>query len=220
MRELITDALKGHQADYVEIHWEESQSTDIIYRGERLEEVNRARSSGGNIRALVRGGWGFVSFNEPRNLQDKVALAVEEARLAGSIVFELPSAEPVVDTVAPQLEKDATAIPLATKKGLLDEYNNIILASPKIQSSRIGYRDGRRRVIFANSEGGYIEQSKPDLNLRLTAIAREDNEVQQAGVSLGSKGEFSAVEGLHGQAREIATRAAALLSAPQDKGGE
>jgi TldD protein len=54
----------------------------------------------------------------------------------------------------------------------------------------------------------------------LTAIAREDNEIQQAGLSLGSSGEFSAVEKLHEKVRELARRAAALLSAPQVKGRE
>ncbi|MFU8796110.1 MAG: TldD/PmbA family protein [Dehalococcoidia bacterium] len=81
------------------------------------------------------------------------------------------------------------------------------------------YRDVRRRVIFANTEGSYIEQDRPDLTLRLTAIAGENGEVQQAGISLGSNGEFSAVEGLHAKAGEVARRAAALLSAPHAKGG-
>jgi TldD protein len=220
MRNQFVDAMKGHDADYIEVHFEESQATNIVYRGASLEEISRSHNSGGNIRALVQGSWGFVSFYRLDGLRDKVVLAVEEARLAGREAFELPSAESVLDTVTPQLKKDATAIPLATKKELLDEYNDIMLASPKIQSSRIGYRDGRRRVIFANSEGSYIEQAKPDLTLRLTAIAREDNELQQAGLSLGSSGEFSVVEGLHEQAREIARRAAALLSAPQVRGGE
>jgi len=224
MRDLIADALKGHGAEYIEIHFEESSdfigATSIAYRGERLEEISRARNSGGNIRALVRGSWGFVSFNRLDGLRDKVALAVEEAKLTSREPLKLFPAEPVVDTVVSQLKKDSTAIPLAAKKELLDEYNDIILSSPKIQSSRINYRDAGRQRIFANSEGSYIEQAKTDLNLRLTAIAREDNEVQQAGLSLGSNGEFSAVERLHEQAREIARRAAALLSAPQVKGGE
>jgi TldD protein len=220
MRDLISDALQGHGADYIEIHFEESQSTTIAYRGERLEEISRARNSGGNVRALVRGSWGFVSFNRLDGLRDKVALAVEEARLAGREPLKLFPVEPVVDTVVSQLKNDATTIPLATKKELLDNYNDIMLSSPKIQSSRINYRDGRKQRIFANSEGSYIEEAKTDLALRLTAIAREDNEVQQAGVSLGSIGEFSAAEGLHEKAGEIARRAAALLSAPQAKGGE
>jgi TldD protein len=95
-----------------------------------------------------------------------------------------------------------------------------MLSLPKIQSSRIDYRDSRRRVIFTNSEGSYVEQIKPDLALRLAAIARDNSEIQQAGLSLGSKGEFSAVEGLHEQVNDVARRAAALLRAPQVKGGE
>jgi TldD protein len=165
VRNQFADALKGHDADYVEIRFEESQTTNIAYSGERLEEISRAHSSGGNIRALVRGSWGFVSFNRLERLAEKVALAVEGARLASCVrePFKLFPAEPVVDTVTPQLKQDAATIPLAKKKELLDEYNGIMLSSPKIQSTRINYRDARRKVVFANSEGSYIEQAKPDL---------------------------------------------------------
>ncbi|MDH4270289.1 MAG: TldD/PmbA family protein [Dehalococcoidia bacterium] len=220
MRDLIGEALKGHDADYVEIHFEESQATSFVYRGQRLEEISRARSIGGNVRALVKGSWGFVSFNQLDGLKEKVAVAVKEAKLASREPFKLFRTEPVADTVESQLKKDATTIPLATKKELLDSYNDIMLSSPKIQSTRINYRDMKRRTTFANSEGSYIEQIKTDLTARLTAIAREDNEIQQAGLSLGSNGEFSVVEGLDEKARGIARRAAALLSAPQVKAGE
>ncbi|MGA2671281.1 MAG: DNA gyrase modulator, partial [Dehalococcoidia bacterium] len=186
VRDLITDALKSHGADYIEIHFEESQATSIVYRGERLEEISRARNSGGNIRVLVQGSWGFVSFNHLDGLKEKVALAVEEARLAKREPFKLFPTEPVVDTMVLRLKQDATTVPLATKKELLDSYNDIMLSSPKIQSTRINYHDVKRKTIFANSEGSYIEQTKTDLTSRLTAIAREDNEIQQAGLSLGS----------------------------------
>jgi TldD protein len=220
MHDLISASLKGSSADYIEIHFEEGEATNIVYRGKRLEEISRGRSSGGNVRALVRGNWGFVSFSRLDGLRDKVDLAVEEAKLAGSEPFKVLTVEPVVDTVVPQLKKDATTISLATKKELLDSYDDVMLCSPRIQSTAINYRDGRRRTVFANSEGSYIEQTKTDLALRLTAIAREGSEVQQAGLSLGSDGEFGAAENLHEQARELARRAAALLSAPQVKGTE
>ena len=197
MRNQFTDALKEHNADYVEIHFEESEATRVIYRSGSLEEVNRACSSGGNIRALVKGSWGFVSFNRLDKLRERVALAVDEARLASGEGCGFPAAEPVVDIVTQKLERNLAAISLAVKKRLLDEYNSIILGSSKIQSSRIDYSDVKRKVIFVNSEGSYIEQSKPDIALRLTAIACQGNEVQQAGLSLGSNGDFSAVERLH-----------------------
>jgi TldD protein len=220
MQSQFVDALKGYHADYIEIHVEESQATSIVYRGQRLDEISRARSAGGNVRALVRGSWGFVSFNRTDRLKEKVALAVEEAKLASREPFRLFPTRPMVETVEPQLKKDATTIPLATKKELLDSYNDIMLSSPKIQSTRISYRDAKRRITFANTEGSYVGQTKTDVSARLTAIAREDSEIQQAGVSLGSNGEFSVVEGLHEKAEQIARRAAALLSAPQVKGGE
>ncbi len=235
MHDQIIDAFKRHNADYIEDRFEESESTYITYRSGRLDEVNRTSSTGGNVRALVKGGWGFVSFNQLDGLRDKVALAVEEARLASGEEFKLPSAEPVVtqfhpdpsissgqalDPLPSRERRRAASVPLEQKKQVLDEYNDIMLSTGKIQTSRIDYHDIKRKVIFANSEGSYIEQSKPDLTLRLTAIARENNEVQQAGLSLGSNGDLATIEGRHDQVKEIAKRAAALLSAPEVKGGE
>ncbi|MEE9198425.1 MAG: TldD/PmbA family protein, partial [Dehalococcoidia bacterium] len=89
-----------------------------------------------------------------------------------------------------------------------------------IQTTNIGYGDGHRKVVFSSSEGSYIEQERVDVMLRLSATARDGAEVQQAGVSLGSNGDFGLVEGLHDQAREVAQQAVDLLSAPKAKGGE
>jgi len=220
MRDRFSRVLSRCNADYAEVRFEQSQTTQISYRGGKLEEVSRSYSSGGNVRALVGGGWGFACFNSPGRLSHYVALAVRQAKLAGGEAFELPRREPVVEVVEGRVKKDASGIPLAEKKKLFDEYNSIMLTSPDIQDSRIAYRDVRKRVIFASSEGSYIEQEKPDLTLRLTAIARGNGEIQQAGLSLGSVGDFSAVENLHTGVKEIARRAAALLHAPQVKGGE
>ncbi|GAG06603.1 unnamed protein product, partial [marine sediment metagenome] len=220
MRDQIASALKGQRADYIEVRIEERETSRIQYRGRELEDIGRSTSLGGNARALVRGGWGFVSFNDLSGLRDKVALAVKQARLVGKEESKLDPVAPVVDTVAPQIKKDPRAVTLAWKKGLLDEYNEIIWATPKIQTSMIAYGDSKRLVIFANSEGSYIEQTKVDLSTRIVVIAREDGDVQQVVLSTGSSGYFGFMEGLHQEVRETAQRAIALLSAPQVKGGE
>lgn len=41
LRERIAEALNGHDARYIEIRIDESDSTAIRYRGRDLEEVNR-----------------------------------------------------------------------------------------------------------------------------------------------------------------------------------
>jgi TldD protein len=126
----------------------------------------------------------------------------------------------VVDIVPPEVKKDPSAVPLAEKKRILDEYNGIIWSTPKIQTSTIGYADKRKTVTFASSEGAYIEQTKVDVTTRLNAVAREGSDVQQSSLSLGSSGDYSYVERLHSQVEEMAKRAVDLLSAPQLKGGE
>lgn len=216
----ISDALKGHEADYIEVRLEESEASRIQYRGRELEDISKSKSLGGNARALVKGGWGFVSFNNLDNLRDKVELAVRQAGLVGREVSNFFSARPVVDFVEERVQKDASSISLAEKKRLLDEYNEVIWGIPKVETSIVGYRDGLKRVIFANSEGSYIQQKNGDLSCRITAIARDVGDVQQAGISLGSRGDFAQIDRLHDQVKEIAERAVELLSATQIKGGE
>ncbi len=219
-RDEIAEALKGHEAEYVEIRLEESQATRIQYRGRELEDVSQPTSKGGCARALVGGGWGFVSFNDLNNLRGKVQLAVKQARLVGRGVSKFTAAAPTVDSVEEAVKKDCSSVPLAEKKRLLDEYNEVIWSTPKIETSIIAYRDRLRKVVFASSEGSYIEQKNSDLALRFSAMARDGGDVQQAGLSMGSRGDFGEAEGVHHQVGEIAQRAVDLLAAPQAKSGE
>jgi len=216
----LAEIIKSYSADYIEARLEQSQTSHIIYRGRELESIGRTIAVGGNIRALVKGGWGFVSFNVFDDLPGRVELAVKQAQFAGNRASQLAQVEPMVDTVSSNIDKSPVDIPLAEKKQLLDEYNDIIWRTPKLQTSIIGYGDGHKKVIFLNSSGSYIEQERADVTLRLTAIATEGSEVQQAGFSLGSRGDFSRIQGLHHQVEQMSQRAVELISAPQVKGGE
>ncbi len=216
----LADELKKHKADYLEARLEESQTSYIIYRGRELESIGRSTASGGNVRALYKGGWGFTGFNEFAKLPDRVTLATEQAKAAGSGKSLLARVPPVTESVPSGVVQNPVTIPLAEKKRLLDEYNEIIWSTPQIQTSNISYTDSRKKVIFLSSEGSFITQERADVSLRLTAIAAKDGEVQQVGLSLGSRGNFNTIEGIHEQVREMASNAVALLTAPQVKGGE
>lgn len=220
MRDKMSEALKGHNADYIEIRVEEGETTRIQYRGKELEDIGRTSSLGGNVRALVNGGWGFISFNDLSTLRTKVETAVRQARLVGKEESKLAPVEPTVDIVEPEVKKNPSEIPLAQKKQILDEYNGVIWSVPKIQTSTIMYSDRRKKVIFASSEGSYIEQTRVDLMARFSAVARDGDNVQQSSLSLGSSGDYGFVEKLHTDVEGMARRSVDLLSAPQIKGGE
>ncbi len=220
MRDDIQEALKEHGARYVEIRLEQSESTRLTYRGRELEEIGRSSGIGGNVRALAGGGWGFACFNDLSELKDKVATAVSHARHVGGDPVQLADVEPHVDTVGPVLLEDPHGVSLHDKKRILDEYISVMMGVSGVQTCSIGYGDGRRKVVFANSEGAYIEQERVDVNLRLAAMARDGSDVQQSGVSLGSSGDFSFVRSLQQDAQEVARKAVEMMKAPKVKGGE
>ncbi len=216
----LAEAVKGYSADYIEARLEESQTSHITYRGKEIESIGRSTAIGGNVRALVRGGWGFVTFNNLNDMPGRVELAVKQAQIVGNEESKLAPVEPVVENVPSQVDKNPVTIPIAEKKRLLDEYNDIIWRTPKIQTSVIGYGDSHKKVIFTNSSGSYVEQERMDITLRLTAIAAEDSNIQQVGLSLGNSGDFNLIQDYHQQVGLMAQRTVELLSAPQVKGGE
>jgi TldD protein len=145
---------------------------------------------------------------------------VEQARSASSGKSSLVEVEPVTDNVPAGVDVNPVTIPLADKKRQLDEYNEIIWSTPQIQTSHIGYSDSRKKVIFLNSSGSRITQERADVTIRLAAIAAKDGEVQQVGLSLGSRGNIEVIKNLHEKVRDMAQNAVNMLTAPQARGGE
>ncbi len=189
MRDRVEAAIKSVDAQYIEVHIEEAVSSNIRYRGRELEEIGRGNGLGGSVRALAGGGWGFVSFNDLSDLDAKVRMAVAQAKVVGGERIELAEVPTVVDFVPARVGLDPGGVTLTDKKATLDQYVEIMMGTAGVQSASVGYTDARRHMIFANSEGSYIDQSRVDINMRLAAMARDGSEVQQSGKSLGSLGD-------------------------------
>ncbi|MDP2858950.1 MAG: DNA gyrase modulator [Bacillota bacterium] len=167
MKALLTAAVLRKPADYIEVRVEESIVTDIAFRGKEVDNLGQSVRFGGNVRARVDGGWGFVSFNSLDDLDKKVGEAIGQARLVSSHAREKSVLAPVpvvVDTVPLDVTTDARQVPLAKKKQVLDGYNSIILGYGRnVTSSSIAYFDHHRKLWFANSEGTCVEQEKLDV---------------------------------------------------------
>ncbi|MDE2817544.1 MAG: TldD/PmbA family protein [Chloroflexota bacterium] len=220
MRERIEDALKQHTADFVEIRIEETKSTGITYRGKDLEEVGTTTQLGGNVRAAVNGGWGFVSFNRIVDLREKVSQAVSQARLVGNEKTELVEVPPVQDVVQVSMQRDPWEVSLAEKKQLMDSYVEEIWRTPKIQTSTVHYGDGYRKQYYGNSTGTYIEQERGRVFARFGVVARDNGNVQQSRAGFASSEDYGVVEGRHADVREAAEKAVDMLDAQPPKGGE
>jgi TldD protein len=217
---IIAQEIKKYNADYIEAHLEQNSTSHITYRGKKMDSIGKSSGIGGNIRAQFNGGWGFTSFNNLDDMPARIELAVKQARLAGNGKSYLAEVAPVVDAVATGIDINPINIPLADKKKLFDEYNAVIWQMPKLQTSVIGYGDSYKMSIFLNTDGSFIQQEIADVSLRLMAVATDGSDVQQANMSLGSRGDFSQIKNLHKPVADMARRAVELLAAPQAKGGE
>ncbi len=221
MRDRMMEALKAAQGvEYTDIRLEDKTNTWVNFRGPDLDTIGSARTVGGIVRALYKGGWGYATFNDLSDLSRRVGEACETARLIGNSSSFLAPVEPVVGTVKAQLVKDFRPVPLAEKKALMEEYNRIILGHHKsIQTSSVRYADSFKTIWFANSEGTYIEEEVPDTNLMTAAIGREGDIVQTAHETGGGIDGYQSVECFHEKARATAQRAVELLAAAPVNGG-
>jgi TldD protein len=221
MRNRLAKAVSNQKADYLEIRLEENESTSIRFQGKNMEKISSSQEMGGNVRALVKGRWGFVTFNQWEELEDKVKQAIEIATLIGNQKNYLVETEPVVEYLQAECGRDFRKVSLKDKASMMNNYSNVIMNySSKIQSSIVDYTDKYSTVYFANSEGSYIQHERPYLSVHFTAIARNVDDVQMAHESIGSSKGYDLAEQISSMAQKAARRAVNLLKAKPVRGGE
>ncbi|MFZ2331069.1 MAG: TldD/PmbA family protein, partial [Atribacterota bacterium] len=221
MQDRLTSVLSEQRADYVEVRLEEYESTNIRFQGKDIDKISSSQEKGGNVRALVKGRWSFVTFNRWEDLEDKVKQAIEIATLIGDEQSHLAPIEPVVEDLMAEYPNDFREVHLKEKVALMKNYSNIIINfSPKIQSSIADYTDRYNVVHFANSEGTYIRQVHPYLSVHFTAIARDGDDVQMAKESIGTVKGYEQALQISSLAQKAAQRAVNLLQAKSVPGGE
>ena len=221
MQDRLVQALKVHDVEYADIRIEDDLSSWIVFQGPDLDRINSFRIVGGIVRALYKGGWGYATFNDLDDLEKRVKEACETARLVGKQQTYYAPAEPVVDIIPAHLQKDFRLIPLAEKKALAEEYNRLVLGHhARIQTSSVGYSDSFKTCWYANSEGTYIQEEKPNVFVFANATAREGDIVQNSFETDGGPEGYQTVENFHAKAEKAAARAVSLLAAPSVTGGK
>jgi TldD protein len=208
------------RVDYLAIRLEESEGTDILLRGDRVETLSEGLSIGGQVRACHKGGWGFASFNQLATLRERVEEAIAAAHLVGDEETVLAPVAPVQAICQLQLTgTDPRHIPLGRKKALCNHYAEILRGvDDRIATTSVRYSDSNQRVILATSEGTLIEQSWADMEMRFAATARNGETVQTGRETNGSRKAYEDLENLDDQVRSAAQRAVEALVLPPVRG--
>jgi TldD protein len=213
-------ALRQSDVEYTEIRIEDVESSWVTIRGKDLESVGSSRTVGGIARSLWKGGFGYATFNDLGDLSNRVRESSASARLVGKEKSYFAGSEPVQDSVQAELEIDFRGISLSDKVKLCEEYNRLVRGvDPKITSTSVVYRDSFRKVHYANPDGTYIEDERPDTVIFTTITARMANDVQFSFTGQVGPWGYGIAQGLHEKAEAAAKRAVDLLSASPVQGG-
>ncbi|MFN8595589.1 MAG: DNA gyrase modulator [Anaerolineae bacterium] len=186
MLDRLIHALRQLDTPYAEIRLERRELTSLVFRGDQLETIDTSIDYGGFARALApQGGWGAVTFTGDTDLREHVVDAIRLAKASDADPITLAPIAPITDRVCANLSIDFRSIPLAEKQALLANYNDQMLRfDPSIESTYATYLDTFSAVWYANTDGTAIYQERPLIDLQLTAIARDGDNVQRGSKSL------------------------------------
>lgn len=221
-KEMLLDLIARHrdQVDYLAIRLEQSEGTDILLRGGKVETLSEGIAVGGHIRACYRGGWGFASFNRLGSLKQRLNEAIAAACMVGDDETLLAPIEAVQAVQClPLTGTDPRNIPLSRKKALCAHYGEILRSiDDHITTTSVRYGDVSQRMLLATSEGTLIEQTWSDMEMRFAATARNGETVQTGRETTGSRQAYEDLENLDEQVVSAAQRAVAALELPPVKG--
>jgi TldD protein len=134
--------------------------------------------------------------------------------------ISLSPAQPREDEVMPEVDGDPADVPLAEKRRYLEHLNGLMLAADdRIADTSASYYDERTEWWFANSEGTFLHEVRPEIGLSAQATAKSGDRLERSLESVGLRRGWNSVQDREPMFRAAAQRALDLLSAPSVQGG-
>jgi len=190
MKEFIREAIRGVPAEFVEVRIEDTRRQSVAFRGKDLTQAQETRDSGGYVRVLVDGVWGFLSFNRPERLKNYTLQAVAAAKAVGGGTIKLAPA-PVIEADIPsgaQPGADPREVSLLQKVEEMRRLASyIVSAHDNIISSSASCSQEDRVIHVANSDGTYIKTEGVWCSAGVGATARDGNIVQGVHKGFGTR---------------------------------
>ncbi len=211
--------------DFYDTRIIKSVSTSIILDNGEIREISNNFSSGGAVRVLDAGSWGFVSLD---GIHDNLDAAISSAeKLAGSArnksprnpIQLAPIKKPGIRDL-PVIKEKPQDIPIEDKvKLLLEIEKNARMEG--IQSTNAMYSESLINVKYSSSEGLDCEYSLTRVGFAISAIAQSEGIYQIGRESrFGVMGfELFKMHDAFELAQKAANTARELLSAKTPKAG-
>ncbi len=213
-----------HQAlscggDYAEIYVEEAIGNNLALVDRDVEQAVYTRSRGAGIRILL-GTRSVYTYTNDLSEEGLLKAAASAADALGKL---RQTGEPGASLTFAMQRYQSPA--KRSFRGLLHKERIRLMKeatdaarvySDEVVQTRASYSDSEQRVLIANSDGVWAEDTRHHTRLGITAIARIGSDTQTGSVSPGSGVGFEFYDGLDlaRLGREAAEQAVTMLHAP------
>lgn len=211
--------VSGAACDFAEARYEEGVTTYIEFDNTGLKTANVHTYRGGNVRVLVDGNFGVVSFEDMDRAGEYLEKALDAARLRKGELDGFGAGEVNVDAVVVELDEVPADVPLEEKVEILKSYNDLMLSVPGVENTRIMYYDKKDRRVIVNSDGTELDLTVPRVGTTFVPIAVDGDLIQQARINIGGIKPFGIYRDREEDIEETANKAVSLLKAEPVRGG-
>ncbi|MBN1890925.1 MAG: TldD/PmbA family protein [Thermoflexales bacterium] len=210
----------GEPAPYADIRVERREITRLVFRDGEPELISSCADHGGMARALWPGcGWGIVTFTR-MDFKRHLRRAWKTSQALSGQPLRLAPAQALNARAEARLVRDFRSVTLDEKQALLRRYSAQLMGGhPKVCSATVTYQDSFAQVYYANTEGSYLYQERPVIDLHLVLVVRDGEQVQRVERPLALAAGFEAVEQREDLVQSALELATGLLAAKAVKGG-
>ena len=208
------------KVDYIDIRAGKSNSTSILMKDGKIDEINTGIGISARIRVLNNGAWGFAYTTDLSKFDEITETALKLSNsLKGDI--ELSESKIIKDKIATDVKIPFEDISIEEKQEIMKAAGDSATLE-KVNSTTVGYADAESNELFLNSEGSRIEVKTSRLRMALNATATDGQIIQFGHGSIGGvKGfELIANEDIEEFGRKIGDKAQRLLKAESAPSGK
>ena len=227
IKDKLTQAMANAKtlgADYADIRLKDIRMESLGVENGALSATVTNRSQGYGVRVYVDGSMGFAAAADLEQLDDTVREAYAIAKASLTLQAQkarLAPKEPATGTYATPVATDPFTVPLADKLALLMQCYEAAKAVPGVGYNVFSLDFRKDDVIFADTDGSYVEQSFCQCSGYADVSATTDTDNQSRSYTSTMRGGYETVleMNLPQRTASLAKEVVELINAPDCPSG-
>jgi len=228
IKDMLAQAMqkaKSLGADYADIRLKDIQMETLAMENGILAAAMTDRSQGYGVRVYVDGAMGFAASQELSDLEETVQEAYRIAKASLTLQAskaQLSAKEPAVGSYCTPILEDPLAVPFVDKINLLTECYQATLDVKGVSYSMFTLEARKDDVIFADTDGSYIEQKFCQCSGIMDVSAQSDTDKQSRTSVNVERGGYETIQAMNlpAVAARLSKEVVELVNAPECPSGE